>query len=194
MRLPDDVLGWWSPVARGVIPLDARPRRTLRRAGAGYDIRVDSAFEEVVRGCADPARPNGWIDDAFVEAYVELHLLGWAHSVEAWDADGLAGGVYGVAIGGLFAAESMFRRRPDAGKAALHGLIERLQAAGDTPARVLDVQWVTPHLALLGAAEIGRPEYRRRLELALPTAPALPETDRASPAPTRPSRDRSRDR
>jgi leucyl/phenylalanyl-tRNA--protein transferase len=167
MRLPDGALGWWSPASRGVVPLDVRPPRTLRRAAARYEIRLDAAFEEVMRGCADPARPHGWIDDPFVEAYTGLHRLGWAHSIEAWDAEGLAGGVYGVAIGGLFAAESMFQRRPEASKAALHGLIEHLRSAGDASGRLLDVQWVTPHLALLGAVDVERVEYRRRLRNAL---------------------------
>ncbi len=162
-------LGWWSPLSRGVIPLaDYIPTRSLRRAGRRYEIRVDTAFDEVIRGCADPTRPNAWIDADAIAAYTTLHDLGWVHSIEAWDDEGLAGGVYGVAVGGLFAGESKFHRRTDASKAALLGLIELLGGAGDAEQRVLDVQWVTPHLASLGAVEVTRAEYRRRLAAALP--------------------------
>ena len=122
-------------------------------------------FADVIRGCADPARPHGWIDDDFVTAYTRLHALGWAHSVEAWDGEGLAGGLYGVGIGGLFAAESMYFRRTGASKAALLGLIALLREAGGE--RLLDVQWATPHLVSLGAVEIEREEYHRRLDVAL---------------------------
>jgi leucyl/phenylalanyl-tRNA---protein transferase len=173
MRVPassDDAvapLGWWSPAVRGVIPLGTRPARTLRRIRGRYEVRVDVSFEEVVRGCGDPVREHGWIDETFVEAYTTLHRLGWAHSVECWDAEGLAGGLYGVAIGGLFAAESMFQLRPDAGKRALLGLIDLLQGSADASTRLLDVQWLTPHLELLGAIEITRAEYHRRLEAAI---------------------------
>ena len=142
-----------------------RPSRSLRRAARGYEIRVDTAFADVIGGCADPRRPHGWIEPELVEAYTRLHALGWAHSVEAWDAEGLAGGLYGVGIGGLFAAESMFHRRSGASKAALLGLVERLQAGGE--ARLLDVQWATPHLVSLGAVEIPRAEYHRLLDAAL---------------------------
>jgi leucyl/phenylalanyl-tRNA--protein transferase len=154
-------LVWWSPDPRGVIDT-VHVSRSLRRTRRRYAIRVDTAFAEVVDGCADRRRPGGWITREVRDAYVRLHELGWAHSVEAWDADGLAGGLYGVAIGRLFAAESMFHRRTDASKAALVGLAERL---GD--AALIDVQWLTPHLASLGAIEIPRAEYLRRLERAL---------------------------
>jgi leucyl/phenylalanyl-tRNA--protein transferase len=161
-------LGWWSPRRRGVIPLGAfHVSRSLRRARRRFEIRVDTAFVEVMRGCADPRRPHGWIDQSFVDAYTSLHGLGWAHSIEAWDDEGLAGGVYGVAIGGLFAAESKFHRRTDASKIALWGLVEILRQAGDADRRLLDVQWRTPHLAALGAVEIGRAEYARLLSTAL---------------------------
>lgn len=169
MRVDGHLL-WWSPLRRGVIPVTGfRASRSLRRAVPGFEIRVDSSFVEVVRGCADPARPAGWIDEDFVDAYCELHRLGWAHSIEAWDASGLAGGLYGVAIGGLFAAESMFYRRSGASKAALLGLVDVLATAGGE--RVLDVQWLTPHLASLGAREVDRAEYHRQLDRAL----ALPD-------------------
>lgn len=167
MPLDGAGLAWFSPGERGVIPLDRRPARTLRRAARSYSIRIDTAFSDVIEGCADPARPHGWIDPGIADAYTELHRLGWAHSVEAWDTDGLAGGLYGVAIGGLFAAESMFQKRGDAAKAALHGLIVHLTATGDAGERLLDVQWVTPHLELLGAVAVPRAEYHLKLNEAL---------------------------
>ena len=113
-----------------------------------------------MRACADPKRPHGWIDDSFVGAYSELHRLGWAHSIETWQDDELVGGLYGVSICGLFAGESMFHRATDASKVALVNTVELLNA-GD--AALFDVQWVTPHLESLGAVEIRRPEYGRRV-------------------------------
>jgi leucyl/phenylalanyl-tRNA--protein transferase len=116
--------------------------------------------------CADRRRPDGWIDAHFVAAYSELHRLGWAHSVEVWSGDlnggapTLAGGIYGVAIGGLFAGESMFHNVTDASKVALVALVHRLRAGGAT---LFDVQWCTPHLASLGVVEIARSEYGVRL-------------------------------
>jgi leucyl/phenylalanyl-tRNA--protein transferase len=164
MRVERDLV-WWSPALRAVIPVAGfTASRSLRRAARGYEIRVDTAFAAVILGCADPGRPHGWIDHEFVAAYTRLHDLGWAHSVEAWDAEGLAGGVYGVAEGGLFAAESMFHHRTGASKAALLALVGHLAAAGGP--RLLDVQWATPHLLSLGAVEIGRGEYHRRLDAA----------------------------
>jgi leucyl/phenylalanyl-tRNA--protein transferase len=161
-------LGWFSPARRGVVPLEPfSPSRSLRRAARRYEVRVDTAFGAVLDGCARPGEPTSWIDDTVAAAYARLHEIGWAHSVEAWDEEGLAGGLYGVAIGGLFAAESMFHARTDASKAAFLGLVQRLRAAGDPTRRLLDVQWLTPHLAALGAVEIGRAEYRQRLAEAL---------------------------
>ncbi|HEX6418207.1 MAG TPA: leucyl/phenylalanyl-tRNA--protein transferase [Acidimicrobiales bacterium] len=156
-------IGWWSPDPRAVIPLDGlRVSRSLRRSLRRFEVRVDTAFDAVVAACADPRRPHGWISPAVQAAYRRLHRLGWAHSVESWVAAGgeehLAGGLYGVAIGGLFAGESMFHRRTDASKVALVGLVEILRAAGP-PGRVLDVQWSTPHLASLGAVEVPRAGY-----------------------------------
>jgi leucyl/phenylalanyl-tRNA--protein transferase len=162
----EDSLVWWSPEERAVIPVAGfRASRSLRRAARDYEIRVDTAFGEVMRECADPRRPHGWIDEDFVGAYTRLHELGWAHSVEAWDDEGLAGGLYGVGIGGLFAAESKYYRRNGASKAALLGLVGLLQEAGG--ARVVDVQWATPHLLSLGAVEVPRAEYHRLLDEAL---------------------------
>jgi leucyl/phenylalanyl-tRNA--protein transferase len=158
-------LAWWSPDPRGVLPLDGlRVSRSLRKACAQFEIRVDTAFDDVIAACADPKRPHGWIDHAVTEAYRRLNRLGWAHSVEAWHGDELAGGLYGVAIGGLFAGESMFHRRTDASKVALVGLVERLTGE---PGALLDVQWTTDHLISLGAVDIERTEYLERLAVAL---------------------------
>lgn len=164
------VVAWWSPDPRGIIPLDGlRVSRSLRQSCRRFEIRVDTAFETVIGACADPARPHGWIDRNIRDAYVRLHRLGWAHSVEAWHkAGGLVGGLYGVAIGGLFAGESMFYRVRDASKVALVGLVELLRDDGHQGAgRLLDVQWKTPHLASLGAVDIPRTGYLERLEAAL---------------------------
>lgn len=165
-------IGWWSPDPRGVIPLDGLVvSRSLRRSCRRYDVRTDTAFDQVVAACADPRRSGGWITPAVRHAYAHLHQLGWAHSVEAWDEDGtLAGGLYGVAIAGFFAGESMFHHRRDASKVALVALVERLRAAG---AVLLDVQWTTPHLVTLGAMDLPRTEYLRRLAVAV-TSPATP--------------------
>jgi leucyl/phenylalanyl-tRNA---protein transferase len=177
---PGDPAYWFCPVRRGVVPLDGlRVSRSLRRSRREFEIRVDAAFAEVLDACADPRRPSGWIDADVRAAYLRLHELGWAHSVEAWRGNRLAGGLYGVAIGGLFAGESMFHRETDASKVALLGLVEGLrdQHAAE---RLLDVQWLTPHLASLGAVEVPRTTYLRRLrralelpvpQLLLPTSP-----------------------
>jgi leucyl/phenylalanyl-tRNA--protein transferase len=161
-------IGWWSPNPRGVIPLDGfHVSRSLRRSARRFEVRFDHDFPGVMRACGDPSRPYGWISSAFVAAYSELHRLGWAHSVEALDDGGrLVGGVYGVRIGRLFAAESMFHHATDAGKVALAALIARLAAEG---ASLFDVQWVTPHLATLGAIAVSRDEYLRRLADAVRT-------------------------
>ncbi len=165
MPVRRNLLGWWSPDPRGVLPLDGlRISRSLRRSTDRYELRVDTAFPAVLEACADRRRPGAWIDRSVKDAYHRLHHLGWVHSVEAWDGDGLAGGLYGVAIGGLFAGESMFHRRTDASKVALVGLVERLRAGGGA---LLDVQWATDHLRTLGVVEISRGEYHRRLAGAL---------------------------
>jgi leucyl/phenylalanyl-tRNA--protein transferase len=169
------IVGWWSPDPRGVLPLRRlHVSRSLRRSLRHFEVRVDTAFADVVAGCADPARSHGWITPAIAHAYVRLHELGWAHSVEAWAEDGsLAGGLYGVAVGGLFAAESKFHRRTDASKAALVGLV-RLLDDEHADQRILDVQWTTPHLRRLGAVDVPRTAYLDRLgeaiELPLPAA------------------------
>lgn len=165
-------IGWWSPDPRGVLPLgELVVSRSLRAACRRFEIRVDTAFEQVLAGCADHRRPGRWITAKVAAAYTELHRLGWAHSVETWLPDGrLAGGLYGVAIGGLFAGESMFhassREARDASKVALVALVALLREDGD-PDRLLDVQWSTPHLAGLGAREVPRAAYLEMLDRAL---------------------------
>jgi leucyl/phenylalanyl-tRNA---protein transferase len=148
---------WWSPVARGVLPLDRlKVSRSLRQSAAKMEVRVDTAFVDVVTACADPARDSGWIDGDIAAAYTHLH----------WRDGELVGGLYGVAIGGLFAGESMFHTHRDASKVALLGLVDLLrdEHAGQ---RLLDVQWQTPHLASLGVVEIARPAYLDCLSRAL---------------------------
>jgi len=158
---------WWSPLERGVLPLDLlHVSRSLRQSARRMEIRVDTAFDEVIHQCADPARPSGWIDGEIIAAYLRLHHLGWAHSVETWRDGKLVGGLYGVASGGLFAGESMFHRIRDASKVALVGLVEILRDEY-ADQRLLDVQWRTPHLASLGVVEIPRREYAQRLKAAL---------------------------
>jgi leucyl/phenylalanyl-tRNA--protein transferase len=148
-----------------------RDSRSLRASARRFRLSVDSAFDEVLERCADPRRPGSWITPAVARAYRELHRLGWAHSVEAWAPDGrLAGGLYGVAIGGLVAGESMFHaswpQARDASKAALVGLVMALRADAEQR-RLLDVQWCTPHLATLGCIEVPREHYLRLLDDAL---------------------------
>jgi leucyl/phenylalanyl-tRNA--protein transferase len=167
---PHGPVGWWSPDPRAVLPLDGlRVSRSLRRSLRRFEIRIDTAFEQVIDACGDPSRPHGWISPDVRVAYRRLHDLGWVHTVEAWSADDgeLVGGLYGVAIGGLFAGESMFHHRTDASKAALVGLVELMRSAGDAHRRVLDVQWQTPHLSTLGAVEVARTAYLARLAAAL---------------------------
>ncbi len=148
---------------------------SLRRSCKRFTVTVDTAFDEVVVACSDPRRPHGWITPDIRKAYRRLFTLGWAHSVEAWSVDDgtLAGGLYGVAIGGLFAGESMFHRRTDASKAALVALVDMLRGDDDADAgrRLLDVQWLTPHLASLGAVAVPRSDYLGRLRTALAARP-----------------------
>lgn len=165
---PGEPPSWYSPRRRGVLPLaQLRVSRSLRRVTGRFEITVNRAFADVLAGCADPSRPDGWIDPAIAAAYQRLHQLGWAHSVETWLHGELVGGLYGIQIGGLFAGESMFHRARDASKVALVGLVERLrdEHAED---RVLDVQWCTPHLARLGVIEIPRADYLAQVQRALP--------------------------
>jgi leucyl/phenylalanyl-tRNA---protein transferase len=163
-------LGWWSPDPRGILrPADLHVSRSLRRSLRHFEVRVDTDFAGVVAGCADPSRSGRWITPDIVAAYSELHRLGWAHSVEVLQDRRLVGGLYGIAIGGLFAGESMFHTATDASKAAVAGLVDVVSADGDRR-RLVDVQWRTPHLATLGVTEVRRAEYLRLLTDAL-TAP-----------------------
>lgn len=159
-------IAWFSPDPRAIIPLDAvHVSRSLRRSRQRFEVRHDTRFTDVMLKCADPRRPGGWISPAFVHAYTRLHELGWAQSVECLADDGeLVGGLYGVRIERFFAGESMFHAVSDASKVALLGLIERLRTEG---AVLLDVQWLTPHLASLGAIAISRREYLHRLRVAV---------------------------
>ena len=170
------LMGWWSPDPRGVLhPQDLVVGRSLRRSRHRYEIRVNTDFEGVVAGCSDSSRPHCWINDQIVAAYTELHRLGWAHSVEAWDEEGLAGGLYGVAVGSLFAGESMFHRRTDASKVALTSLAALYNDRAD---RLIDVQWRTNHLASLGATEMGRRQYLDLLSSLVATdGPDWPTSD-----------------
>jgi leucyl/phenylalanyl-tRNA--protein transferase len=160
------LLAWWSPDPRGIIPLGGlRVSRSLRRSTRRFEVRVDTAFDAVLEACADRHRPGAWIGKDIRRAYSRLHQLGWVRSVEAWTPTGrLAGGLYGVAIDGLFAGESMFHREADASKVALVGLVDLLRDQGAT---LLDVQWATPHLVSLGAIEVSRARYHELLADAL---------------------------
>ncbi len=179
MPVEDGLMAWWSPQPRAVLPLDGlRVSRSLRKSCARFEVRVDTAFSAVVAACADSDRPGRWITEDIAAAYVKLHQMGWAHSVEAWSLDDgeLAGGLYGIATGGLFAGESMFHRRSDASKVALVALVDLLGGpAGAGEGRLLDVQWRTDHLASLGVVEVDRATYRERLApaLRLPLPPAF---------------------
>jgi leucyl/phenylalanyl-tRNA---protein transferase len=158
--------GWWSPDPRGVLlPGHLRISRSMRKSLRHFDIRVNTAFSEVMAGCADPSRDGSWITPDITAAYIRLHKLGWAHSVETWRDGELQGGLYGLALGGLFAGESMFHRATDASKCALVALADLVFADGD-PRRTIDVQWATSHLA--SVTEIPRGDYIARLRQALP--------------------------
>jgi leucyl/phenylalanyl-tRNA--protein transferase len=159
-------IGWWSPAVRGVLPLDAlRVTRSMRQSARRYTVTVDTSFGEVIRACASPTREGVWITRQFIDAYEELHSLGWAHSIEARNAEGyLVGGLYGVRIGRFFAGESMFHIQRDASKVALMHLVAAMKTSGMT---LLDVQWSTPHLASLGVVEVPRAEYLGLLALAV---------------------------
>lgn len=165
----DDPLTWWSPDPRGIFELDRFhvPRSLARTLRSGrFRVTVNQAFRAVMAGCAAPApgRESTWISPRFIEAYTRLHEAGHAHSVECWRGDELAGGIYGVTAGGLFAGESMFHRVSDASKVALAALVDRLRARRFA---LFDVQMLTPATRRLGAVEISRDEYLRRLAAAV---------------------------
>lgn len=169
-------MGWWSPDPRGVLlPGDLHVSRSLRRSLRRFEHTVDTAFTEVVAACADPGRDGRWITPAILAAYSRLHTLGWAHSVETRLDGELVGGLYGIAIGGLFAGESMFHRATDASKAALVHLVELV---GGQEGTLIDVQWRTDHLATLGVSEVPRETYLELLGTALhrPLPPAFSGT------------------
>jgi leucyl/phenylalanyl-tRNA---protein transferase len=163
MAMEDGEVAWFSPDPRAIIPLDEGfhvphgLQRILKKAP--FEVRVNTCFEAVMQGCA--RRAETWINAEIFASYVNLHRLGYAHSVEAWFDGRLVGGLYGVAIGGAFFGESMFHQAPDASKVALHALVTRLRARGFS---LLDTQWLTPHLATFGAHELPRSDYRRRLQ------------------------------
>jgi leucyl/phenylalanyl-tRNA--protein transferase len=164
-------MAWFSPVRRGVLrPRDLHVSRSLAKSVRRFELRVDTACAEVIDACADPRRPSGWIDSRIKRAYLRLHELGWVHSVEAWRDGRLVGGLYGVALRGLFAGESMFHRETDASKVALVGLVRLLDDGHD---RLIDTQWQTPHLGRLGVSEVSRAEYLRLL----PEVLAVPDLD-----------------
>lgn len=164
MGMPDGSVQWFSPDPRGIIPLESfhMPRRLARAMRtASVDIRIDTAFVDVVEACAERQDGDGtWITTEILDSYESLFDLGHAHSVEVWQHGVLTGGLYGVAVGCAFFGESMFHRATDASKFALAALVERLLARSFT---LLDIQWVTPHLEQFGAIEIPRAEYLKRL-------------------------------
>jgi leucyl/phenylalanyl-tRNA---protein transferase len=171
MAVDDGEIRWYSPDPRGIIPLESFrvPSRLGRVIRAGtFQIELNRAFDAVIRACAQTDRRDGdpgtWIDREIIDSYVELHRLGFAHSVEAWQDGGLVGGLYGVALGGAFFGESMFHSKTDASKVALAALVEHLRTRGFL---LLDIQWVTPHLEQFGAVEIPRPTYLEMLEEAI---------------------------
>jgi leucyl/phenylalanyl-tRNA--protein transferase len=167
---------WFSPDPRGILPLDSFhvSRRLARVARQGsFRIEVNRDFAAVIRACALADRDDGegtWIDEEIMQSYCALHAAGYAHSVEAWAGGQLAGGLYGVALGGAFFGESMFHRVTDASKVALVALVERLRERGFT---LLDTQWTTPHLEQFGAVEIPRARYLQLLGRALQQACAF---------------------
>lgn len=168
----DDEIYWYSPDPRAILPLDGLhvSRSLQRRLRAGqYGVRFNTAYTEVMVACAapGPGRATTWINDEIIEAYVWLHELGFAHSVETWLDDQLVGGLYGVSLRGLFAGESMFSVQPDASKVALYYLVNRMRERGFI---LLDVQYQTPHLQRLGAIEIPGSRYRRLLNEAMTVA------------------------
>lgn len=163
-------MSWWSPVRRGILPLDGlRVTRSMRQSAKRYRVTIDQAYDDVIAACADPSRPGAWIDERIVAAYRRLFDGGWVHSVEVWQDDNLVGGLYGVSVGGLFAGESMFHRARDASKVALMALVELMDDGGGD--RLLDVQWATDHLVSLGVIEVDRGDYLRLLSRALAAPP-----------------------
>lgn len=164
-------LAWWSPDPRAIMPLDrVHASRSLRRSMRNFEITIDTAFGAVLDACADPKRPQGWIDKQMKDAYRRLHQKGFAHSIEVRDTAGtLIGGLFGIGFDNFFAGESMYHHQTDASKAALVATCTYLADAGVT---LFDVQWLTPHLESMGAIEVPRTEYLRRLAAAVSTDPS----------------------
>lgn len=163
-------LGWFSPDPRGVLlPGQLRVSKSLRRSLSRYTVTVDTQFARVIKSCANPRRPHGWINRKITAAYTEMHEAGFAHSVETWDGDELVGGLYGVSIAGLFAGESMFHHKTDASKVALVKLAELIGCYPERPESkpLVDVQWATPHLETLGVVAVDRTRYGELLRTAL---------------------------
>jgi leucyl/phenylalanyl-tRNA--protein transferase len=164
-------LAWWSPDPRGVLlPGRVHASRSLQKSLRRFEMRVDTAFRDVVDACADPSRDGRWITEEIADAYTEMHALGWAHSIETWQDGELVGGLYGINVGGLFAGESMFHRVTDASKAAVVATAAFVFADGD-PRRLIDVQWATNHLRSLGVVTVSRPDYLNLLKDAVDLAP-----------------------
>ena len=165
MAMENGAIEWFSPDPRAIVPLkEFHISHTLERLvrRKSFEIRINTAFTAVMQECAQ--RAETWISDEIIESYTCLHELGWAHSVEAWQNSELAGGLYGVAVGGAFFGESMFHRARDASKVALWALVDRLRKRRFT---LLDTQWLTPHLKRFGAVEITREQYLHLLANAL---------------------------
>ena len=159
-------LGWWSPLERGVIPLDGfRITRSLRSSAQQFVCTINVAFTRVMQECATARTDGNWINQEFIDAYTHLHQLGHAHSVEVWNKKGeLVGGLYGLRINGLFAGESMFHRETDASKVALMHLVDLMNLDG---MQLLDTQWNTDHLASLGCTSVTRADYLALLATAI---------------------------
>jgi leucyl/phenylalanyl-tRNA--protein transferase len=178
MHVSTGELAWWSPNPRGVMELEnVQISTSLRKSMRRYRVTYNTAFEAVMRGC-DEDRSESWITEEFVDSYCALHTMGWTHSVEVWDDNELVGGLYGIEVGGLFAGESMFHRKPDASKVAFVSLVQRLRDADGT--RLFDVQWKTDHLATLGVTEISRDEYLDRLAVAVTQPGCFSELNRTT--------------
>lgn len=166
-------IGWWSPEVRAVFyPDQVTMSKSTAKSARNFRVTFDLAFTEVMQQCGSPIRPDGWINQDVINGYSRLYEMGIAHSVEVWDQEQLVGGLYGVAIGGIFAGESMFHKATNASKVALHALARWLD---DGCGRVIDSQWMTPHLASLGARELTRVQYvdlvEKLAEIPLPRIP-----------------------
>jgi len=165
MTEEDGEVGWYQPYNRALLPIEGLHvshslSRRLRRGG--FDVRFDTSFDQVMRGCLRPT--ENWISEAFIRTYTQIHLDGWGHCCEVWIGGDLVGGVYGIALGSCFCAESMFHRATDCSKIALWALVERCRELGFT---MFDAQIMTPHLRSLGAFEVTDAEFQRRLAAAL---------------------------